>query len=51
MILYLDRAFYGGQGTRKLRERAVTRSLDEAALVAGKAGRNQFALEPLDRRR
>jgi hypothetical protein len=44
MILYLERASHGGQGTRELGERAVTRSLDEPALVAGEAGRNQFEL-------
>jgi hypothetical protein len=48
MILYLERASHGGQGTRELGERAVTRSLDEPALVAGEAGRNQFSLEPLE---
>jgi hypothetical protein len=29
MILYLNRASYGGQGTRELNERAITRCLDQ----------------------
>jgi hypothetical protein len=48
MILYLNRASHGGQGTRELDERAITRSLDESPFVAEEAGFEQFSLEPLE---
>jgi hypothetical protein len=48
MILYLNRASHGGQGTRELDERAITRSLDKSPFVAGEAGLDQFSLEPLE---
>src|SRR5215831_18985916 len=48
MILYLNRASHGGQGTRKLNERAITRCLDKSPFVAGEARLDQFSLEPLE---
>jgi hypothetical protein len=48
MILYLNRASHGGQGTRELGESAITRSLDKSPFVAGEAGIDQFSLEPLE---
>ena len=49
MILYLNRAFHGRQGTGELGERAITRCFDKAAFVAGEASLDQFSLEPLER--
>src|SRR5215831_19183494 len=48
MILYLNRTSHGGQGTRELDERAITRGLDQSPVVAGQAGLYQFSLEPLE---
>ena len=48
MIWYLNRASHGGQGTRELDERAVTRGLDKPPFVVGKAGLDQFSLEPFE---
>ena len=48
MILYLDRASHGGQGTCELGERAITRCLDKSPFVAGEARLDQFSLEPLE---
>ena len=47
MILYLNRASHGGQGTRELDESAITRCLDKSPFVAGEARLDQFPLEPL----
>jgi hypothetical protein len=48
MILHLNRAFHGGQRTRELGVRAITRRLDKSPLVSGEAGFDQFSLEPLE---
>src|SRR5262245_27484628 len=48
MILYLNRTSHGGQGTRELDERAVTRGLDQSPVVAGEARLDYFALQPLE---
>jgi hypothetical protein len=48
MILYLNRASHGGQGTRELDKRAIIRCLDKSPFVAGEAGLDQFPLEPLE---
>ncbi|WP_338028983.1 hypothetical protein [Bradyrhizobium septentrionale] len=48
LILHLNRASRSGQGTGELRERAVTRRLDQAAAVAGVAGLDHLAPEPLE---
>jgi hypothetical protein len=48
MILHLNCASHGGQETRELGERAVTRRLDKSPFVAGEARRNQFSLKPLE---
>jgi hypothetical protein len=48
MILHLNRASHGGQGTGELGERAVTRGLDKPPLVAADARLDQFSLEPLE---
>ena len=48
MILYLNRASHGGQGTRELDERAITSCLDKSPVVAGEARLDQFSLEPVE---
>ena len=48
MILHLNRAFHGGQRTRELGVRAITRCLDKSPFVSGEAGLDQFSLEPLE---
>jgi hypothetical protein len=48
MILDFDRTSHGGQGTRELSERAITRYLDEPPFVASEAMLNHFSLEPLE---
>ena len=48
MILDFDRTSHGGQGTRELGERAITRSLDESPFVAGETRLDQFSLEPFE---
>src|SRR5262249_20202671 len=48
MILHLNRASHGGQGTGELGERAITRRLYKPPFVAAEAGSDQFSLEPLE---
>jgi hypothetical protein len=48
MILHLNRASHGGEGTRELCERAITRCFDKSPFVAGEARLDQFSLEPLE---
>jgi hypothetical protein len=48
LILYLNRASRGGQGARKLGERAITRSLDKSPFVAGEVRLDQFSLKPFE---
>src|SRR5215467_1881050 len=48
MILYLNRASHGGQGTYELGECAITSGLDQSPVVAGEARLDYFALEPLE---
>jgi hypothetical protein len=48
MILYLNRTSHGGQGTRELRERSITRGLDQAPFVAGETRPDQLSLEPFE---
>jgi hypothetical protein len=48
MILYLNRASHGGQGTGELDERAITRGLDQSSVVAGEARLDYLTLQPLE---
>ncbi len=48
MILYLNRASHGGEGTRELGERAIACCLDKSPIVPGEARLDQFSLEPLE---
>src|SRR6185312_3258812 len=48
MILHLGLASHSGQGTCELGERAITRCLDQSAVVSGEARRDQVPLEPLE---